>query len=120
MQTVPGWASASSRAAMLTLSPKMSSPSTITSPRLTPMRNSSRRSGGIGSLTARRSLHFEGAIQRVDDAREIPQLAVPCRADDPSTLRDERVDGAADVSDRPVRSRLVLAPHPAQTDHLRV
>ena len=38
---------------MLTPSPKMSSPSTITSPRLTPMRNSKRRSGGIGSLMAR-------------------------------------------------------------------
>jgi len=38
-QTPPGAASASSRAATLTPSPKMSSPSTMTSPTCTPMRN---------------------------------------------------------------------------------
>ena len=32
----------------------------------------------------RRSLHFERAVQRVDDAREIRQQAIPCRADDPT------------------------------------
>src|SRR5437763_1016464 len=55
MQTVPGWAIASSRAAMLTPSPKILLPSTITSPRLTPIRNSSLRSGGIASMIAGRA-----------------------------------------------------------------
>src|SRR5438034_621061 len=44
----PGLAMLSNRAATLTPSPKISSPSTITSPRLTPMRNWMRRSPGPG------------------------------------------------------------------------
>jgi hypothetical protein len=46
MQIPPGSASASRRAAILTPSPKMSPSSTMTSPRLTPMRNLMRRSSG--------------------------------------------------------------------------
>src|SRR4051812_19569067 len=42
----PGSANPSSRAAMLTLSPKRSAPSTTTSPTLMPMRNSMRSAGG--------------------------------------------------------------------------
>ena len=41
-------------------------------------------------------LHFDGAVQRVDDARKIRQQAVACGADDPSAMRrDQRVDSAA-------------------------
>src|SRR5215472_15099817 len=103
MHTVPGWASASSRAAMLTPSPKMLSPSTITSPRLTPMRSSRRRSGGSGSLTARRALHRDGATEGVDDARKIGQYAVTGGADDPPLMRrDQRVDPTAERAERPM------------------
>src|SRR6267378_4155471 len=101
MQTVPGWASASSRAAMLMPSPKMSSPSTMTSPRLTPIRSSRRRSGATGSLIARDALHLDGAAQRVDDAREIRQQTVAGRAHDPPAMRrNQWVDGAAKGAER--------------------
>src|SRR5438270_13348532 len=46
MHKPPGSASASSRDAMLTPSPKMSAPSAITSARLMPMRNRMRQSSG--------------------------------------------------------------------------
>src|SRR6516164_5351230 len=121
MQTVPGWASDSSRAAIFTPSPKISSPSTITSPRLTPIRSSRRRSGGSGSLIARGPLHFDGAVQRIDDARKIRQQAVTGRADDPSAVRsDQRVDGAAQFTQGLVGTRLVFAHQPAETGYIRV
>ena len=47
---------------------------------------------------ARCSLHLDGAVQRVDDARKIRQQAVAGRADDPPAMcRDQRVDGAAEL-----------------------
>src|SRR5438105_2871514 len=121
MQTVPGWAIASSRAAMLTPSPKILLPSTITSPRLTPIRNSSLRSGGIASLIARAARCISSAQFSVDDAREIRQQAIPCRADDPTAMRDDqRVDGAAELAQRLMRARLILAHQAAEPHHIRM
>src|SRR5271165_2554935 len=34
--------------------------------------------------------------------------------------RDQRVDGAAELAERLMRARLVLAHQPAETDHIRV
>ena len=50
MQTPPGSHSVSSRAAMLTPSPKISSPSMMMSPTLMPIRNTMRLSSGIAAL----------------------------------------------------------------------
>ena len=55
MQTPPGSAAACRRAATLTPSPSKSAPCTMTSPRLTPMRNSTRRCSGSWSLRVRRA-----------------------------------------------------------------
>ena len=67
----------------------------------------------------RRSLHLEGAVQRVDDARKIRQKAVACGADDPSAVRRyQRVDSAAEPSERLMRTRFVLAHQAAETDHI--
>jgi len=97
MHTVPGSASASSRAAMLTPSPKMSAPSTITSPRLTPIRSSRRRSGGMGSLMMRATCCASTAqLSASTTLQEIGQQAVACRTDNPPAVcRDQRVDGGA-------------------------
>ena len=35
----------------------------------------------------RRSLHLDGAVKRIDDARKIRQQAGASRADDPPTMR---------------------------------
>ena len=47
----------------------------------------------------RRPLHFDGAVQRIDDARKIRQQAVAGGADDAAALRgdetDQRRGGAA-------------------------
>ncbi len=45
---------------------------------------------------ARGTLHLDGAVQRIDDARKIRQQAVTGRADDPAAVRrDQRVYGAS-------------------------
>src|SRR4051812_23517848 len=94
MQTVPGCASASSRAATLTPSPNMSSPSTMTSPRLTPIRNSRRRSVGMGSLISREArcistAHFTASTTLGKSASKlspaVPTIRPPCAAINGST-----------------------------------
>ena len=94
MQIPPGSASASRRAATLTPSPKMSSSSTMTSPRLMPMRNLMRRSSGsIGLAVDHPALHLGGAAHRVDDAGEFRQHAVAGVLDDAApVLLDLRID----------------------------
>jgi hypothetical protein len=91
-QTPPGSASASSRAATLTPSPKMSSPSTITSPRLMPMRSlicCASIASGSRSIIPR----CTSAAQRIDDAGEFCQQAVAGGLDDAAMmLGDLRVD----------------------------
>ena len=76
----------------------------------------------MGSLIARsRPLHLDGAIQRVDDTRKIRQKAVARRADDPPAMgRDQRVDGAAELAQRLMRTCLVLTHQTAETDHIRM
>ena len=70
---------------------------------------------------ARAPLHFDGAVQRIDDARKIRQQAVARRADYPATLRrDQRVDRAAELIQRSMRPGLILAHQPAETDHIRM
>ena len=90
----PGSASASSRAAMLTPSPKMSSPSMTMSPRLMPTRytmRSASRQGGLGLGDGPLDAH--GAVKRVDDAGELDQQPVAERFDHaPAILRRQRLD----------------------------
>src|ERR1700674_750832 len=91
-QTPPGSASASRRAATLTPSPKMSSPSAMMSPRLMPMRNLICRSSvasGSRSIIPR----CTSAAHRVDDARKFNQQAVAGGLDDAAlVLLDLRID----------------------------
>ena len=62
------------------------------------------------------SLHLDGAVQRVDDARKIRQQAVARGADDPPVMRrDQRVDRAAQPSERLMRTRFILAHQAAET-----
>jgi phthalate 4,5-dioxygenase len=56
---------------MLTPSPELSSPSTITSPKLTPIRSSRRRKRDWAVDGARGAVHLDGAAHCVDDARKI-------------------------------------------------
>ena len=49
--------------------------------------------------STRRSLHLDGAAQRIDYARKIRQQAVARRAyDPPAMFRDQRVDSAAQLA----------------------
>ena len=64
-------------------------------------------------------MHFDGAVQRIDDARKIRQQAVACGAHDPSaSRRDQWVDSAAELSKCVVRTRLILAHQAAESDHI--
>ncbi len=68
---------------------------------------------------ARRALHRDGATKRVDDARKIRQQAVAGGADDsPPMRRDQRVDGPAELAERPMRAGLVLAHQAAEPDDI--
>ena len=88
-----GWASASSRAAMLTASPKRLSSVTITSPRLIPTRNTICLSSGMSSLseairscisTAQRVAFtgLENSAMMLSPAE--PKIFPPCSATTPS------------------------------------
>ena len=90
----PGSAIASSRAATLTPSPKMSSSSTITSPRLMPMRNWIQRAGvDVGVAPRHALLDLDRALHRLGDALELDQHAVAGGLDDAAlVLGDRRVD----------------------------
>ena len=75
---------------MLTPLPWMSSPSTITSPRLMAMRNSSRSSAGAPAFSsAFRALDVDRAAQGVDDALELYQDAVAHRLDEAAVMRGD-------------------------------
>src|SRR5258708_3805524 len=94
----------SRRAATLTPSPKRSSPSTITSPRLTPTRNTMRRSAG--------------SAHRVDHARELGEDAVAGGLEDAAADLGHRRVG--DLLAHPLQARerafLVGAHHAAEAD----
>ena len=63
----------------------------------------------------RRLLHRDGAAERVDDAGKIRQQAVSRGADDPPAMRrDQRIDGGAQLAQRPMRAGLVLAHQAAE------
>ena len=119
-QMPPGSAMPSSRAATLTPSPKMSSSSTMTSPRLTPMRNSMRRSCGTSALRSPSALDLGGAGDGVHDARELHQHAVAGELDDaPLVLGDLGVDQLLAMRiQRGKRGGLVGAHQAAVADHV--
>ena len=74
---LPGSASASSRAAILTPSPKMSPPSAMMSPRLIPMRMAMRCSFAKPRFFSRHRLaQGGGAARRLDDAVELDQREI--------------------------------------------
>ena len=79
----PGSASACSRAAMLTPSPWLSSPSTMTSPRLIPILHLKPAVLGNGGVAfGQPALQRDGAFDRVDDAGEFGQHAVAHQLED--------------------------------------
>src|SRR6516165_4070451 len=83
----PGSAKPSRRAAMLTPSPKISSPSAMMSPRLIPTRNSIRSSGGIAELRSTiPPLHFDGAAHGINHPRELDQHPVAGGLDHPAVM----------------------------------
>ena len=89
MQTPPGSAIPSSRAAMLTPSPKISLSSMMMSPTWMPMRNSIR----ISAARPHSALPCRAGLQRrsdrIDDARELDQHAVAGRLDDAAAMRGD-------------------------------
>jgi hypothetical protein len=69
----------------------------------------------------RGALHLDGAVDRVDDTREIGKQAVARCTDDPSAMRpDKGVDNAAKLAERSMRACLIHTHQPAETDYIRV
>jgi hypothetical protein len=121
MQIPPGSVKASSRAATFTPSPKMSSPSTIISPRLTPMRNPMRRSSGTSvsrSIIPRctsTALHLHCAAHGIHHARKLRQQAVAGVLHDAApVLPDLRIDQFPEVRLQPFVRPLLIRPHQAR------
>src|SRR5882724_8793360 len=108
MQIPPGSASVSSRAAMLTQSPKMSSPETITSPILTPMR---KRICSDSATPALRSATPRWIRMQQPVARGLHNAA--------AAGRDGRIDDvAAQAIEARKRPGLVLAHQTAVADEV--
>ena len=114
--TPPGSASPSNRAATFTPSPKMSSASAITSPRLIPTRNSIRFSGGVPAFAlGHPPLHLNGAPDGVNHARELGQEAVAGVLHDPApVLSDLRINQLPEVRFEPLVGPLLIRPHQAR------
>src|SRR5271166_6530266 len=112
-QIPPGSARASSRAATLTPSPKMSPSSLMMSPRLIPTRNSMRRSGATPELRpANLALDLDGAAHRIDDAGELGQQAVTRGLDDASVvLGNLGIDEFAAMCLQPGKGALLVGTH---------
>ena len=112
MQMPPGSAIPSSRAATLTPSPRMSSPSIRMSPRLIPIRNSIRRSCGtpsfLSAITACTATAHSTASTTEGNSSNTPSPVVftrrpPCFATRASvTLRCSRSVRAVPTSSRPM------------------
>ena len=67
------------------------------------------------------TLHLDGAVQRIDDARKICQQAVARGANDPSAMRrDQWVDSAAQLTEGTMGASLVLPHQTAETNYIRV
>src|SRR5258705_3518280 len=86
MQTPPGSAIPSRRAAMLTPSPKISLPSTMMSPTWMPMRNSIRSTCGRSILLSHTALDLNGAAHRIYDTSELSEHAIARVLDDLATM----------------------------------
>src|SRR4030095_9583538 len=87
MQTPPGSAIPSRRAAMLTPSPKISLSSTMMSPTWMPMRNSIRLTCGIVAFcSSHTALDLNGAAHRIYDTSELSEHAVARVLDDLATM----------------------------------
>ena len=68
---------------------------------------------------ARRVLHLDGAVQRIDDTRKIRQNAIACRADNPPAMRcNQRVDGGAELAQGLMRTGLILTHQPAEPGYI--
>src|SRR6476620_4172827 len=99
MQTPPGSAIPSRRAATLTPSPRISLSSTMMSPTWMPTRNSNRLAcGTVPFCSAIQRWNLDGAAHCIDGAGELDQHAVADRLDDPSAMRgdgwiDKRLSG---------------------------
>jgi hypothetical protein len=82
------------------------------SPRLMPMRNSSRRPADIGVARGHVALHLDGAAHRIDDAGEFDEKAVAGGFDDaPVTLADPRVGDLMPPRSQPGERRLLVLAH---------
>ena len=120
-QMPPGSARVSRRAAMLTPSPKMSSPSMMMSPRLMPTRNSMRVAGGTTAFRCGHlPLHIDRAAHRIDDAGELDQEPVAGGFDNAAAMFDDPgIDQfAPDRFQRRQRAFLVGAHQPRIADHI--
>ena len=116
MQTPPGSAIPSSRAAMLTPSPKISSSSKMISPTWMPMRNSILKVSRHVDIPRRhRALYFDRAAGRIDGAGELDQHAVAGRLDDAAVMRGNTgIDqGLPEYLQLGQRALLVTAHQPA-------
>src|ERR1035438_4838420 len=89
MQMPPGSAMPSSRAATLTPSPKMSSPSIMISPILIPIRVLHLRADCARCLLRHFPLNCNCARHGIDGACELDQHAVAGRLDDPALVRGD-------------------------------
>ena len=120
MQMPPGSAMPSRRAARLTPSPRISSPSIRMSPRWMPTRQSIRRSLGnpgisLGHQLLERNRTLHGAHHR----GELDQHAVAGRLDDPPAMfGNERIGSGAMFAQQTRRTRLVGLHQPAVADHV--
>jgi hypothetical protein len=119
-QIPPGAASPSNRAAMLTASPKMSSPSAIKSPTLTPMRNRWRPPRRDPDRGRPSRAGFARTAHRVDHAGEFRQHTVAGGLDDPAVmLANLRIDELVEMRlETFVCAFFVLAHQPRITRHI--
>jgi len=108
------------RAATLTPSPKISSPSTITSPRLMPIRIWMARAGETSALRRAIRLDLSSALHRVDHALELNQQAVTHGLDNASAvLGDRGIDQLQAMCLEPRQStRFVDLHEAAVADHI--
>src|SRR5882724_2207777 len=99
----------------------MSSPSTITSPKLTPILNSIRPSRGTACITiTHRVLDLSRAGHRAHYAGKFYQHAVARQLDEPALMRrDSAINNlSARRFERFERARFINTHHPTVTDHI--
>src|SRR5262249_11620446 len=115
-QTPPGSASASSLAAMLTPSPKISPSSIMMSPSLLPLRNSMRRPCRCRGVAGDHLLlHLDPTAHRVDNAGELGEQSVAGVFDHSATvLGDLRVDQFGEMSLQALVRALLIRAHQAR------